>query len=293
MFSRSYHGGMRSGWAEVFWSILTTVVTVIAMTAYIVWTLRTPGFGAPGFVALGALLLMGFVLKGQFDHARMSKPLPPWFVTMVFHRVEIELQHIEACREEVESMLHTEVRRLEQRLHSEADRMEEDERLELYEHHEDTHWELSAVFPRLIRNSMFVTTYTFLEWGLLQLCAVLAQIRPSAISVKDLQGRPIEQARAYIAKVQGIAFPADTAEWQAIAIYRQIRNVIVHRNAIVTKGDNVIRQFIEKNPAFAAINQHGHLTIHSEGCRNTTNTIRAFFKLVFGRAFDHVKPPSK
>ena len=219
----------------------------------------------------------------------MSTPLPPWFVTMVFHRVEIELRHIEACREEVESMLHAEVQRLEQRLRSEADQMEEDERQELYEHHEDTHWELSDVFPRLIRNSMFVMSYTFLEWGLLELCAVLAQIRPNAISVKDLQGRPIEQARAYIAKVQGVPFPAETAEWQEIGAYRQIRNVIVHRNGIVAESDKVIRQIIEKNPAFAALDQHGHLSIHSEGCRNTTNTIRAFFKLVFGRAFDHVK----
>ena len=52
---------MRSAWAEAFWSILAAIVTVIAMTAYIVWTLRTPGFGAPGFVALGVLLLMGLV----------------------------------------------------------------------------------------------------------------------------------------------------------------------------------------------------------------------------------------
>jgi hypothetical protein len=43
---------------------------VIAMTAYIIWTLRTPGFGGPGFVGFGVLLLMGFVF---FKHARKPR----------------------------------------------------------------------------------------------------------------------------------------------------------------------------------------------------------------------------
>ena len=121
----------------------------------------------------------------------MSKPLPPWFVGMVFHRVEMELRHLEDCRNEVEGMLSAEAQRLEQRMRSEAEDMEEDQRQELYEFHQDTHWELSELFPRIIRNSMFVTAYAFLEWGLFELCAVLAQIRPNAVHVKDLQGKGI------------------------------------------------------------------------------------------------------
>jgi hypothetical protein len=116
----------------------------------------------------------------------MSDPLPPSFGGMVFHRVDIELQHLENCRDVVEWMLSAEAQRLEQRLRSEAERMEEDQRQELYEFHQDTHWELSELFPRILRNSMFVTAYAFLEWGLFELCAV-PRIRPNAVHVKDLE----------------------------------------------------------------------------------------------------------
>jgi hypothetical protein len=87
---------------------------------------------------------------------------------MVFHRVEMELRHIEDCLDEVEWMLSAEAQRLEERVRSEAEQMEEDQRQELYEFHQDTHWELSELVPRIIRNSMFVTAYAFLEWGLFE-----------------------------------------------------------------------------------------------------------------------------
>ena len=138
---------------------------------------------------------------------------------------------------------------------------------------------------------MFVTAYAFLEWGLFELCRVLAQIRPYALHVKDLKGKGIEQARAYITKVQGVAeFPIETAEWRRIQVYREIRHTIVHRNAVVrpVPNDGGIRQFVLRNPTFAAVDEHGHISIHSDGCRDATRTIRAFLKLVFDRARHHV-----
>jgi hypothetical protein len=61
---------MRSAWAEAFWSILAAVGAVLVTIAYLIWTLRTPGFGAPGFVALGIAVLMGFVLIRRFRKPR-------------------------------------------------------------------------------------------------------------------------------------------------------------------------------------------------------------------------------
>ena len=105
----------------------------------------------------------------------------------------------------------------------------------------------------------------------------------------------IKQARAYITKVQGVVkFPVDTVEWRRVKIYAEIRHAIVHRNAVVRRepNDGGIRQFVLENPTFAAVDEHGHLSIHSEGCRDATHTSRAFLKLVFDLALYHVKEPS-
>jgi hypothetical protein len=61
---------MRSAWKEAVWSIVAAIGAVLVTTAYLIWTLSTPGFGAPGFVALGVALLMGFVLIRRFRQPR-------------------------------------------------------------------------------------------------------------------------------------------------------------------------------------------------------------------------------
>ena len=213
---------------------------------------------------------------------------------MVREEMEMHLRHIEACQEEIEWMLDAESRRLEARLRDEAAGMDDDAREQLYDWHQDTHWELTELFPQIIRNSIFVMSYSFLEYGLFRLCMILNQIRPTGIQVEDLRGRPIEQAQAYLTKAQGIAFPADAVQWRRIQRYRELRNVIVHRNGRLhpEPKDQEVRRFIGENPNFAAIDRHV-VSLRPAGCRDAIASIRDVLRLVFNTALQHVTQQSR
>lgn len=86
---------------------------------------------------------------------------------------------------------------------------------------EDEYWEyyLDEVaqykneFPKIMRNSLFVSVYSFLESKIVELCV---PHEDTSLQLGDMRGKGIEQAELYLKKVIGLDFPYNSKEWHYI-----------------------------------------------------------------------------
>jgi hypothetical protein len=118
---------------------------------------------------------------------------------------------------------------------------------------------------------------------MLELCEALARERPHAVTRRDLRGDEIEQAAAYLKKVQGIAFPDQTAEWNRLKHYQEIRNAMVHRNGRLRsqpKGE-AARMFLDKNGQLGSVDRLRRVSLTLAGCQDMIQTIRLFLAPLF------------
>lgn len=139
-------------------------------------------------------------------------------------------------------------------------------------------------FSEFLRNSFFVSLYSFFENQLINEC----RSRKSddlLIEYKDIRGvDEIERVMKYFTKVLRIDFPSNTPEWQEIQCYRLIRNCIVHAQGKVyelkgEKEQSKLRGYVEKkgNLTFA---EHTEKLYLKEGfCEEACNTIERFLMM--------------
>ena len=196
----------------------------------------------------------------------------------------MELYLMECYIQEIQQALEERLRHFEKYVSDEAERGDADTRDEWLEGNSDRYWELSETFPQIARHSMFLMAYALLEHTMLELCDTLASERPHAVSRKDLRGdEDIEQAAKYFKKVQGIAFPDQSAEWNRLSHYREIRNALVHRNSRLRpppKGD-AARMFLDENGLLGSVDRLRRVSLTLAGCQDMIQTMRLFLTQLF------------
>ncbi len=197
--------------------------------------------------------------------------------------VRLNLDQLERCVEDVQETLVTRLREFERDIDASARSMQEEAREDWYDWNSDRHWELSDVFPKIIRHSMFITSYAFLEHALSQLTSGLAHEAPKRVSVEDLKGDGIDLARAYLKKVQGVTFPDQSAEWNRLSDYRKIRNCLVHADGRIDQGQRgqAIRNFLQRNPQFGSLDQFSRISLEPAAAQDMIRTVRAFLSQLF------------
>ena len=143
--------------------------------------------------------------------------------------------------------------------------------------------ELLEDFPALCYRSTFVTTYSFFESELFHVCDYLQSKRSLTLSVRDIAGKGIDQARTYFAKVIGVQFPTGTQEWQTIRKLQRVRNAIVHLGgqlAIPRDGTDrhaEIRKCVNGLPG-AKVDNTSQIVLSQEFCQYAIETVRGFLK---------------
>jgi hypothetical protein len=105
---------------------------------------------------------------------------------------------------------------------------DDDLNLKSFGGHRD-HWaDLANEFPQYHRRASFLMIFAMLEDDLAQLCKSVAAEQKLTTPLADISDRGIDRSKAYLSKVAGIAFPANTTEWDRIKAFRDIRNVLIH-----------------------------------------------------------------
>ena len=111
-------------------------------------------------------------------------------------------------------------------------------REELEEILEDEFNVVSRGMPILIRQSLFISTYSLLETYLNELCSTLKEELKMSIDVSDLNGAGIFRAQNYLAKILNVDFPQSHRSWQKIGHYNRLRNCFAHANGQLSKETN-------------------------------------------------------
>ena len=96
---------------------------------------------------------------------------------------------------------------------------------------EDFEFQLNSLienYPQLLFKSLFMAVYSHFERYLIDLCNAVRESESLSLKPKDLGDKGIRRSQAYLKKVAGLNFPANTKEWQVIKLVTEIRNKLVH-----------------------------------------------------------------
>jgi len=201
------------------------------------------------------------------------------------HQIEMGLDDLRRCIQIVERNLKNTLEEFKTSVEEEASHYQGEEKESYYEFHSGEHWQLSDVFPNVVRASFFITCFSRLEYNLNNLCTNLQREHRYPEGLTDSKGKGIVRAKNYLKKVAKRKFPDNINEWEDILVYNIIRNVFAHNGGILNlkKGKNLkkVESYIKKYPQLITIDHLKRLTISAEFCPEVINTIEKFFSSLF------------
>lgn len=171
--------------------------------------------------------------------------------------ISYEWEVLNSYLEFLESHLVETLRDWEQTIDQEAQKIDDEyERDDFYDFHSDEYYQRLS-FRGILMNSFFLASFALFENQLMRICERAQRNSGSPFSVRDLgSSSPTNRAKKYLRKL-GVAFPAETPEWQEITDFRSIRNKIMHAGGVVTCQDPV-----------AAFAKEKQIVIHRGGNSN-------------------------
>ncbi len=92
-------------------------------------------------------------------------------------------------------------------------------------------------FSNVLRRSLFVNLYAFLEKRMLKICREAGNKDEIRLSLSDLRGSGIEKAKTYLTKVVGIPFDL-CQDWEEIQKFKTLRHCVAHNEGKIDDGFN-------------------------------------------------------
>jgi len=196
----------------------------------------------------------------------------------IYYRiVEAQIHDLVELNRSMERLLDDEVKRLNNYLEEITKNFDADRRAETYEHFADTHYKYSDMFPTMIRSSLLVSCYGFLETNLLRLCDWLQSERSLEVNAKGQYGRGIFQAKTYFLKVLKLPFPVQAPCWQEVVETNRIRNAIAHADGFVHPANTKLDADIKANSHYLSKDNANHLVIAGGYISHFLQTVQQLF----------------
>ncbi|OGO23858.1 MAG: hypothetical protein A2144_08530 [Chloroflexi bacterium RBG_16_50_9] len=152
-------------------------------------------------------------------------------------------------------------------------------RQEYYDFSDEDYWQYAEKFPRILRNSFFVSAISLLEYEMNILCNRLKKEQGIRINLSDLRGDILERTKKYFENA-GLEFPVRDRTWQEINHYYNVRNCIVHANGLVMElRDNdrkTLVPFIKSKHIISQDNIIEEIALTPEFCKEVIETIQSF-----------------
>lgn len=144
---------------------------------------------------------------------------------------------------------------------------------------------------RLLRESLFLAVYGFIEFSLIELCRTLRR-KDVRITVADLKGQNyIDRASDYISKVLPAEFPASSAEWREIQVFRRVRNYIVHNAGEVSREStdrNSIEDYARQHPDLLRLDAD-KIALEPLFCTRVLQVFRTFLERLAASLIHYVR----
>jgi hypothetical protein len=148
------------------------------------------------------------------------------------------------------------------------------------------HWsDLANEFPQYQRKACFLMIFSMLEDDLNQFCELIRIELDLKINLPDITGRGIERAKTYLSKVAEIEFPKQSAEWERIQRFRDLRNVLVHEAGYLDEDKaqhRKVKEFSEQNNSGLSIKRYARdrINLAPEFLPGVLATLRQFYELL-------------
>jgi hypothetical protein len=186
------------------------------------------------------------------------------------------IDNLRQCHRLVEEFLEKAMSDFKERLESQAAKLPAELRDDFLEFRSPEHWQLSEVFPEMLRSSLFNTAYSHLEVALNDICLLVK--RDYAVSVDDMKGKGIWRAKLYLQKVAQVPFPDQSQSWSGILVLNKFRNTFTHAYGVVpldTSGD-FARNFVKAHPDMLQIDRVNRVVLSGKFVPYALDTIAAF-----------------
>ncbi len=130
-----------------------------------------------------------------------------------------------------------------------------------------------------MRYSFIVFLHTVFETNLRSLCNAIRREKNLPISLCDLRGSALDQARDYLTKIAGIAV-SDYPEWTDLRTFQKVRDCIVHHYGFLDPNDIRHRRIQElaQNDPDLEINYQRRILPAANFCTRQLAHVDSFFR---------------
>lgn len=158
------------------------------------------------------------------------------------------------------------------------------------EEEKSLHWNNVSHLERLFEEDLFpsmrysfvVLLHTVFETRLRAFCEKTQRTRNLQISLTDLRGSAVDQAKKYLAKLVGIQV-GDFPEWSHLQHFQKIRDCIVHQYGYLSPDDDrhqSIRNYASTSKSIS-ITSHDRIVLSMAFCEQHHANIKSFFTRLF------------
>lgn len=138
-------------------------------------------------------------------------------------------------------------------------------------------------FSNILRRSLFVNLYSFLESRMLKICRD-AEYQTS-LSLSDLRGTGVDKAKVYLTKVVGISFDFGR-DWEEIQNLKLLRHCVAHNEGKIDdgfgNGNMTLRVYIGSR-SHLSLNSNGTISFEKEFCEEVLNIIERFLEVLVSK----------
>jgi len=164
----------------------------------------------------------------------------------------------------------------------ELEKLQSDERGNFYEAYAEE-FSYHMEFPRILRNSIFMSACSVLEYWMRVICSGLKEKQHMPIRWNDLRGGTIKQFRLYF-ELAHLDIPVGmNKKWQEIENYYLVRNCIVHEQGLLEKFRNNSRllRFVEKRGIISEDNGEKEIALTKQFCEETIDIMEDFSHKIY------------
>lgn len=179
----------------------------------------------------------------------LKKENKKWSLMLLSAKEELylyEVNQLQEYSETLERLLKGAVQDLQKRIEKQAQPLSKDDREELHEWYFEQHIELSETYPSILRESLFVSSYSLVESLAFKICADAKEVNDIKLGVKDLKGDGLKQCYTYLTSVVGLDQLENNPHYAQLSFLNHIRNALVHNQGIlrdVKKFDTQLKQW--------------------------------------------------
>lgn len=144
--------------------------------------------------------------------------------------------------------------------------------------------DITKIFPSIVWESLFLSSYAFLEHALAEICNYFCVKNKPLLQASELRDKGIINSRTYLKKIIGLKFPDQIDAWKEISMYNKLRNILMHAGGYINflKSSNaLIIEYIRANQKKMEITQDNYLRMHENFIEDVIKNYAAFFEQLF------------